>query len=148
MKYSTNLVFLFLSKQTRVVSFLDDDESDRRFVSFFQTQTSLPDGRQLPFQNLGELALADAVAIENDSLRLSRRRGSRDLVEFFQNVEDHVLHVFDVFLTRRLNTDLGAIAECARIDTSHDGSNRRFGRILLIGTRMCHIRAHDDDLFR
>ena len=80
----------------------------------------------------GKLPLAHTVAIENDPLRFARRRGASCAIEFEQQVVDHVLHVFNIFLLRPLNADLANVLGSFRVDTSHHGGNRRLARILLV----------------
>ena len=134
-----------------MVAFLDHDKSDGRIIALLETQASFADGRQLPLQHLlqrdetdgtiqlcinetylGKLAFADTVAIENDPLRFARRRGARGTIEFKQQIVHHVLHVFNVLLLRFLNADLANVLGSARVDTSHNGGNRRLARILLV----------------
>ena len=67
-------------------------------------------------------------------------------MELEKEVVDHVLHLFNVLLLRRLDTDLADVLSGTGIDAGNDGRNGWLGGILLIRTRMRHVGTHDDHL--
>ena len=95
---------------------------------------------------LGELSLTDSVAIEDDALRLGGRSLSGGSVELEKEVVNHVLHLLDVLLLRRLDPNLTDVLSSARVNTGDDGRNGWLGGILLIRTGMSHVSSHDDHL--
>ena len=145
---STALVGRIVWEEPSVVALLDDDKSDGRLVVLLQAPTGSLDGGQLPLKHFGELAFADAVAVEEDPLRFARRRAGRGPVELAQQVVHHVLHLFNVFLLGLLQPDLDDILGGPRVDAGHNGRNGRPSAILLVSPRMGHVRAHDDHLLR
>lgn len=137
-----------VGEHARVVTLLHHQESDERLVTTLQSGARPPNGRHLLVQDLGELALADTVAVENDALRLARRRAAVGPIEAHQDGVHHILHVLDRLLARFLEPHLSAVAGRSRVQTAHHGSDRVPHPLRWIGagTRVGYIRTHNHHL--
>jgi len=90
---------------------------------------------------LGEQAHTDANTVKDDPLWFggSPSGGS---VRHVKEVVDHVLHLFNVFLLRRLDSNVADVLSGTRIDTGNEGRNGWIAGILSIRPRMSHASYH------
>ena len=101
---------------------LHPDERDPSLRVLLQLYAGLSDGQELMVENLLELALGDAVAVEDDAGGLE----AGGLVELNEQLSYHGSQVLDDLLSVLLHAHGGTVAVGVCVHAAHDGSNRRF----------------------
>ena len=115
----TDLIFLVGAEEPRVVALLDDDEGDARLVAHLELHARFADSAQLERERLAELALADAVAVEDAARRLEARAA----VELDEQLAHHRAQLLDDLLPVRLHSDCGGVATRVCVHRTNDLGN-------------------------
>lgn len=136
-----DLLLVVGAEEARVMALLHDDEGNARAVVVLEVHARLPDGNQLVREDLLELALGDAVAVEDDAVRLEARRA----VELNEQLFDHVCQILDDFLAMLLDAYCRRIPTWMTVHAAHDGRNR--GLLVVSCWWVGYIGSQEDDRF-
>lgn len=134
------LLLLVGAEESRVMSFLDDDEGDAGTVVGLEFDACLADGRQLVLQDVRELAFGDAVAVQDDAVRLVAVGG---LVEHHKQLADHAAELLDHLLAVLLDANGGGVARRMRVHGPDHSGDRRL--LVVASWWMRDVGAEEDD---
>lgn len=115
----SNPLILVCAEETCVVPLLHHDECDPWLIVLLQLYAGLSDGQELMVKNLLELALRDAVSVEDDAGGLE----ACGFVELNEQLSNHSSQVLDDLLSVLLYAHGGTVAVGVCVHAAHDGSN-------------------------
>ena len=116
MSVTTYLFFLVGAEQPCVMSLLNHDECNTRLIGAFETGAGLAHRHELMGENVRELSLADAVAVENDTRWFEARR----FVELNEKLADHGGQFSDHLVAMHLDANGGSVARRMRVHGGDD----------------------------
>jgi hypothetical protein len=102
-----------------VVPPLHHDEHDPWLIVLLQLDAGLSDGQELSVENLLELALRDAISVEDDAGGLEAGR----FVQLNELLSYHGSQVLNDLLLVLLHTHSDTVAVGVCVHAAHDGSN-------------------------